>query len=196
MPKGTTQPRGQLYAAVINTHTGEIVKRSLTNWHQPSIKLTDSQIVLHWISNDNKPLKQYVRTRVIEIKRFTSNQDWFYVNTDNIIADIGTRKGATLKDVSRTSTWINGFDWMHLDHSQFPLKSAENLKLSDSEITEVNKEVQIFHINNKEFKRDQHTQGTSSTQTTEAFQQSSEFLPTLSNSATSQGRSLHPNQFS
>lgn len=153
VPKGTSQPRGELYAAVINTHTGEIVKRSLTTWHQSSIKLTDSQIVLHWISNENKPLKQYVRTRVIEIKRFTSNQDWFYVNTNNMIADIGTRKGATLKDVSRTSTWINGFDWMHLDHSQFPIKSAENLKLSDSEISEVNKEVQIFHINNKEFKK-------------------------------------------
>ncbi|XP_066927641.1 uncharacterized protein [Clytia hemisphaerica] len=124
VPKGTSQPRGELYAAVINTHTGEIVKRSLTTWHQSSIKLTDSQIVLHWISNENKPLKQYVRTRVIEIKRSTSNQDWFYVNTNNMIADIGTRKGATLKDVSRTSTWINGFDWMHLDHSQFPINIA------------------------------------------------------------------------
>ena len=34
VPRGMSQPRGELYAALINTHTGEIVKRSLDKWHQ------------------------------------------------------------------------------------------------------------------------------------------------------------------
>ena len=49
--------RAELFAAVLNAHTGEVVKRSLGKYHQSSTKLTDSQIALHWISNSDKPLK-------------------------------------------------------------------------------------------------------------------------------------------
>ncbi|XP_066935869.1 uncharacterized protein [Clytia hemisphaerica] len=85
VPKGMSQPRGELYAALINTHTGEIVKRSLSKWHQSSMKFTDSQIVLYWLDNDQKPLKQWVRNRVIESLRFTTRDQWKYVPTDEMI---------------------------------------------------------------------------------------------------------------
>ena len=49
--------RAELFAAVLNAHTGEVVKRSLEKHHQSSTKLTDSQIALHWISNSDKALK-------------------------------------------------------------------------------------------------------------------------------------------
>jgi len=148
VPKDLSQPRSELYAALINVHTGEIVKRSLGDWHKSSIKLTDSQIVLHWIDNAEKPLKQWVRNRVVEIKQFTKKHQWHYVNTSNMIADLGTRKGATLVDVNKESTWINGFDWMQLDHSKFPIKTAQELKLNESEISEVHKEshFQVHHV--------------------------------------------------
>ena len=149
VPKGFSQPRAELYASLINSHTGEVVKRSLKKWHQSSVKLTDSQIVLHWIDNDEKPLKQWVRNRVVEIKRYTSKDQWFYVNTVNMIADLGTRKGATLENVNKDSAWINGFQWMKLDSSCFPVKCAEDLKLSESDITEVQKESQ-FQIHHTE----------------------------------------------
>ena len=45
-------------------------------------------------------MKQWVRNRVIEINRLTKRENWYYVNSENMSADIGTRKGATLKDVS------------------------------------------------------------------------------------------------
>jgi len=144
VPKDLSQPRSELYAALINVHTGEIVKRSLGDWHKSSIKLTDSQIVLHWIDNAEKPLKQWVRNRVVEIKQFTKKHQWHYVNTSNMIADLGTRKGATLVDVNKESTWINGFDWMQLDHSKFPIKTAQELKLNESEISEVHKESHFY----------------------------------------------------
>ena len=68
VPDSMSQPRAELFAAVLNAHTGEVVKRSLGKYHQSSTKLTDSQIALHWISNSDKPLKQWVRNRVIEIR--------------------------------------------------------------------------------------------------------------------------------
>ena len=49
----------------------EVVRRSFKNLHKEAFNFTDSQISLFWITNDQKPLKQWVRNRVIEIQRFT-----------------------------------------------------------------------------------------------------------------------------
>ena len=148
VPKEYSLPRAELYAALINTHTSEIVKRSLGNLHKSSTKLTDSQIALHWISNDEKPLKQWVRNRVLEIHRFTNRDQWFYVQSDQNVADLGTRRGVTLNDINQTSTWINGHNWMKQDKSSFPIKSVTDLKLSDQQLNEINKEqnIQYYHI--------------------------------------------------
>ena len=70
-----TQPRAELYAALINTHTEQVVRTAFGH-HTNAFKFTDSQIVLHWISNENRPLKQCVCNRIIEIKRFTNTDQW------------------------------------------------------------------------------------------------------------------------
>ena len=41
-----TQPRAETYAALINTHTEEIVRRAFGQNHTNAFKFTDSQIVL------------------------------------------------------------------------------------------------------------------------------------------------------
>ena len=77
LPDRISQPRAETIAALLNVYTSEVVKRSLGELHTSSIKLCDSQVVLHWIENEEKPLKQWVRDRVIEIRRFTSPTDWY-----------------------------------------------------------------------------------------------------------------------
>ena len=121
IPSSMSMPRAELYAALINSHSEEIVKRAFYKNHQCCYKLTDSQIVLHWISNEEKPLKQWVRNRVLEIRRFTLLNEWKYVDSKNMIADIGTRKGTKLKDVDQASQWINGYDWMRKYSKVFPV---------------------------------------------------------------------------
>jgi hypothetical protein len=116
-------PRAELFAATVNTHTGEIVKRSLSKHHKSSTKLTDSQITLHWINSNNKPLKLWVRNRVIEIRRFSNINSWYYVQSENMIADLGTRRGVKINQVDQCSVWINGFDWMRQSKDCFPIKS-------------------------------------------------------------------------
>ena len=136
-----SQPQAELYAALINAHTGEIVRRFLSKWHKSSSKLTNSQITLYWINNDNKRLKQWVRNRVIEIQRFTTKSQWFYIQTSDMIADIGTRKGATIQDVDSNSIWINGFEWMKYEESKLPFHSVDAIKFSNSEEREMKQEV-------------------------------------------------------
>ena len=68
VPEGLSQPRAELYAAVLCTHTGEIVRRALYKHHQKGYKFTDSQMTLHWISNEERPIKQWVRNRVLKFE--------------------------------------------------------------------------------------------------------------------------------
>ena len=140
LPDGISQPRGEMIAAIMNVHTSEVVSRSFGALHKSSIKLSDSQVVLHWIHNEEKPLKKWVRSRVIEIRRLSSPDDWFYVSSQNMIADVGTRKGVQIEDISQDSDWINGLPWMSKDQSEFPTTRISDLTLSKAELSKVNEE--------------------------------------------------------
>lgn len=133
VPDNITMPRAELLAAVLNSRTGHIVKRSLGKNFSECIKLTDSQIVLHWIHNTKLTLKQWVRNRVIEINRLDNSKKWMYINSSNMVADIGTRKGARIQDISENGVWVVGHPWMKLEKEEFPVKSIKDLRLSSKE---------------------------------------------------------------
>ena len=153
IPDGTTQPRCETVAGVLNTHTGEVVRRSFGSYHKSSIKLSDSQILLHWIYNDEKALKVWVRTRVIEILRFTLRSQWYFVDSENLIADLGTRKGAKLADVDKNSKWINGKEWMGKEKSAMPIKSISELRLSETEKEVFRKELYLPYVKENDLTR-------------------------------------------
>ena len=143
--KDETPPRGELVACTLNTYTGEVVKRSFGDLHKGAIKLSDSTIALHWINNGWKLLKQYVRSRVIEILRFTERESWYHVDGSLMIADLGTRRGVTLKDVNQESVWINGEPWMHKERSELPITRVTNLSMSTVEKSNYQKELLPYH---------------------------------------------------
>ena len=63
------QPRVELFVATMNAHTGETVTIALQKSHKGKMKLTDSPVVLTWLCNQEKVVKQCVRNRVVEILR-------------------------------------------------------------------------------------------------------------------------------
>ena len=65
--------------------------------HKNGWKLPDSQVTLHWINCTKSALKMFVRNRVVE------SSSWWYVNSRNMIVDLGTRKGVKLKRCDRTA---------------------------------------------------------------------------------------------
>ena len=131
VPEEFSQPRAELHAAVLCTHTGEIVRKSFHKHHRKSFKFTDSQIVLHWISNEERPLKQWVRNRVLEIKRFTEPESWLYLYSKDMIADIGTRRGSKIQDVNNES---------------FPTLSVKQITINSQEVAEMKKEMSYQDI--------------------------------------------------
>ena len=134
VPENMSQPRAELFAAMLNTHSGEIVRKALYKVHRGHMKLSDSQITLYWLKSEDRPLKQWVRNRVIEIRRLTNLNDWRFVDSKNMIADLGTRKGCSLDDVMPDSTWINGYEWMKGDIESFPVRRMEEMNLSANEL--------------------------------------------------------------
>ena len=66
-------------------------------------------------------------------------------------ADIGTRKGAKVEDVSEGSVWINGYSWMSGPVEEFPAKTIKEITLSGSQEDEANAEkvsVKTFYNRN------------------------------------------------
>ena len=128
-----TIPRAELAAALINATTGFVVQRSLKEMYKGGVKVTDSQVALHWINCGRGVLKLWVRNRVIEILRLSPQADWFYVRSRDNIADLGSRKGAKIVDIGPDSPWINGYEWMRKAPDDFPLLSVDQIVLSRKE---------------------------------------------------------------
>ena len=42
------------------------------------------------------------------------------MSSENVVADLGTRRGATINDILPGSKWDIGLPWMTKDVSQFP----------------------------------------------------------------------------
>ena len=127
-------------AAVLNASTSHVVKTSLKDLHKRAWYITDSQVTLHWLNSLKVALKMFVRNRVVEVTRLTDILRWFYTKRENMIADLGTRKGATIDDVREDSPWNKGLPWMRGREEDFPLETIEDLILSAREKSDVLKE--------------------------------------------------------
>ena len=126
----STIPRAELKGARMAAAMGFIC---IKNFNPSNVKyLSDSTIVLHWLNNDERPLSTAVRNAVIEILRLSSRENWFHIEGLKNIADLGTRT-ATVDQITMSSDWQNGPDWMRADESSFPIKSFTEIKLSIEE---------------------------------------------------------------
>ena len=96
---------------------------------------------MYRISNDNRPLKQWVCNRIIEIKRFTDPDQWQYIQTSNMIADLGTRRGTILENINSSSQWINVLSWINKEVEDFSMKTVRELSLSSDEVNQIKEEI-------------------------------------------------------
>ena len=140
VPDDMSMPRAELSAALLNASMGHVVKISFGKFHKGHLKLTDSQVALHWINTTKSELLLWVRNRVIEINRLAPMGCWRYVRSKDNIADLGTRKGASVEDIGPDSEWCKGKPWMSLPADDFPLLTVQETVLSPTELDELNKE--------------------------------------------------------
>ena len=77
----------------------------------------------------------------MEINKFTQPKRWMFMRSENMIADIGTRRVSDLDVVGKDSVWINGFDWMKVDKASFPAKTIDEIKLNSEEMSALENEI-------------------------------------------------------
>ena len=63
VPDDMSMPRAELSAAALNAAMGHVVRISFGKFHKGHIKLTDSQVALHWINTFRSELLLWVRNK-------------------------------------------------------------------------------------------------------------------------------------
>ena len=141
-----TVPRAELRAAVVATTLSYCTKVSLGERLRDVFHVTDSTIVLYWLSQDQRPLQTAVRNAVIEIRRLSNPNSWYHVDSENNVADIGTRSDLPV-DLSLTSEWQIGKSWMRLPSEDMPIRTIEQITLTSEERRLASKETKAQDIN-------------------------------------------------
>ena len=85
------------------------------------------------------------------------------MTSSNMVADIGTRRGAKVQDVCPGSKWIEGLDCLKLSISDFPVKEINQIKLNEENVIALKREYPEIPLNNFDFDWIYHTEsGTNS----------------------------------
>ena len=113
--KKLTLPQLELMAAVIGARLASYLHNQFKITH--TVYWSDIQIVIHWLSS-TKELKQFVKNRIIEIRKSTSNATWNYCPSSDYPAELLTC-GVRTNALSASELWNNGptcltnYDWPH-----------------------------------------------------------------------------------
>ena len=158
---------GELAAAHLNAMTGFVVRRSFGKYHKGYTTFTDSQVALYWIHSRDKPVKQWIRSRVMRLTGYLIAQNgYIYIQSQNNIADMGTRKGVQVKDVDQSLLWRNGYPWMSEEESDIPTITIETLPLmniKDDVNLEMHKHGQVLDVIELTHGKDYYKNGISGT---------------------------------
>jgi len=104
--QSNTVPRLELLGALIASRLVHKVSNILSLINSPVKCYTDSQVVLSWIKSNTTNKQPFIQRRVDEIRRLTSPSQWYYIQSKNNPADLGTR---TMK----LNSWLNNRMWWH-----------------------------------------------------------------------------------
>lgn len=116
-----TTPRAEIQAAVLGVRLCKSVVESLhLNFREP-IFLSDSTCTLATLCKENTLLNEFFGNRQDECLGYTNKSQWFHVNTDDNIADLGTKMNAIVEDIKEGSEWQIGPQWLYQTRDKWPI---------------------------------------------------------------------------
>ena len=108
LAKDITIPKLELEGTCAAANLGWVVRSALKGWTVSYIQASDSTISLCWITSEQLRLNEFHRNRVVQVRRGVELQNIYHVNTEILVADVGTRpEKITAKDVMIGSRWHN-----------------------------------------------------------------------------------------
>ena len=123
--KKLTVPRLELQGAVTGVRLTLQVEEFLGIRFARRFFFTDSSAVLGMIRGDSAAYQEFVSNRVGEIKSKTEPlKEWFWVATDQNLADLGTRNSVTPEDMMEDKEYQIGKDWMRGPEEKWPVNQS------------------------------------------------------------------------
>ena len=129
-------PRIEMDSAVLGIRLTEKIRGScrLLNFKKTTY-ISDSKCTIATIAKDSSALKEYMGNRVSEIRRHSDPSQWYHARSADNIADLGTRMGATVEDLSEDSEWQLGPRWLRLERSEWPVtQDIESTHVPEEEL--------------------------------------------------------------
>ncbi len=139
-PEGANIPNMELEALKLGAVMGNKIRNWLGSYINSRSLSSDSMVALHWVRNESKKLQTFQRNRVREIKRLYDDNEIYYIKGKDNPADLGTRKGVTIKDIDPNSRFYLGPDFLSLGPKNMIennfLKPLEELVQKPEDISE------------------------------------------------------------
>ena len=119
--KQITIPRIELNGCVMSCRVRQTIETELGIEFESVIHLTDSSIVLSQITNESIRFNVFVANRLSEIQTKSKVSEWFWVSSENNVADLTTRF-LSPEELNSESIWQCGPDFLKLPFHLWPVK--------------------------------------------------------------------------
>ena len=127
--KKVTTPMSELLAALISSRLKVWLATTLNIKLGKVIHLVDSSIVLGMVQSISLKFDTFTAPRVAEIQTNTGESTWYWLDSKDNPADIGTRGNVTPLDLDTGSKWQCGPEWLVKSFSDWPIR--EDFKKHD-----------------------------------------------------------------
>ena len=123
-----TVPRNELEAIVLAADIALVVQQSLGDRVSDVLFYTDSRVAQCWVLNTRKRIRMFVHNRAQAarhgIRRVVDNEEilpLYHIDGTENLADMITKaKKLVASDLSATSPWMSGLEWMTLPTESLP----------------------------------------------------------------------------
>ena len=125
-----TVPRMELLAAQMGARMADKVAKALTNVNlRRKYFLSDSQIVLMQLNKGTVHSDVFTTAKTYEILTKSNACDWYHIETNLNISDVGTRRDNTVAEDVMSPKFLGGPDFLRLAPDAWPVRSHAQLKV-------------------------------------------------------------------
>ena len=138
-----TIPRNELESLVLAAETLFCINKALGSRVSKYWVLSDSEIVVCWVHNVSRPLRQYCFNRVQHIRRLIDVNCIHHIAGVLNPSDILTRGKVDIDSLGINGPWQSGPEWMQSPPENWPIRSYSDIcgKLNSEQTTVFEKEV-------------------------------------------------------
>ena len=116
--------RLELCAALLNSRLYVFIQREIPQIEFSQVfHIVDSEIVKAMVNKQSYGFNTFAANRIGEIHRNTEPDNWYWIEGELNIADILTREGRNISDISQESIWQNGPEFLKLSTVDWPIFS-------------------------------------------------------------------------